>query len=173
MAELRDSLVNTLVGAGSALEGDIDVDGMLRVDGDLRGSVRATGRVVVGAGGRIEASIRASSAIVGGLVRGDLYVTDRVRLLAGAIILGNVFTPRLEAEEGAMIHGDVAITGRPETSEDELRRFVEVHGDPVRFLGRFRAKDAPPVLVSAVSPMAEAAVAISEGADAERDSSEY
>ena len=141
MAEFKDSLVNTLVGPGSAIEGDLDVNGMLRVDGDLRGSVRATGKVVVGAGGRIQASIRASSAIIGGLVKGDLYVTDRARLLAGATVLGNVFAPRLEAEEGAVIHGDVMVTGRPQSAEEELRRFVESHGDALRFLGRFRGRD--------------------------------
>jgi cytoskeletal protein CcmA (bactofilin family) len=141
MAEFKDSLVNTLVGAGSAVEGDLDVDGMLRVDGDLRGSVRATGKVVIGAGGRIEATIRARAAIVGGLVQGDLYVTDRVRLLAGAVVLGNVFAPRLEAEEGSAIHGDVMVTGRPASAEEELRAFVERHGDVLRFLGPFRAKE--------------------------------
>lgn len=143
MAELRDSLVNTLVGAGSAVEGDLEVDGMLRIDGNLRGSARATGKVVVGASGRVEASIRAASAIVGGLVRGDLYVTDSARLLAGAVVLGNVFAPRLEAEEGAVIHGDVEVTGRPGNAELELRRFIEAHGDGLRFLGAFRGGAGP------------------------------
>lgn len=139
MSELKDSLVNSLIGAGSAIDGDLDVDGMLRVDGDLRGSVRATGKVVVGEAGRLEASIRAKSAIIGGLVKGDVYVTDRARLLSGAVVLGNVFAPRLEAEEGAVVHGEVAVTGRPEGAEEELRLFIERHGDPLRFLGRFRA----------------------------------
>ncbi|MFZ4616348.1 MAG: bactofilin family protein [Rectinemataceae bacterium] len=138
MAEIRDSLVNTLVGIGSALEGDFDVDGMLRVDGDLRGSIRATGRVVVGSSGRIDASIRAQSVIVGGIVRGDLYVTDRARLLSGAVVLGNIFAPRLEAEDGATIHGAVEVTGRSTGAEEELKRFIERHGDPLRFLGPFR-----------------------------------
>ncbi len=138
MAEIRDSLVNTLIGTGSAVDGDIEVDGMLRIDGALRGSARATGRVVVGSSGRVEASIRAKSAIVGGLVQGDLYVTDSVRLLAGAVVLGNVFAPRLEAEEGAVIHGDIEVTGRPGNAEAEIRRFIETHGDGLRFLGGFR-----------------------------------
>lgn len=141
MAELRDSLVNSLVGAGSAIDGDLDIDGMLRVDGDLRGSIRATGKVVVGGEGRLEASIRAQSVIIGGVVKGDVYVTDRARLLSGAVVLGNIYAPRLEAEEGAVVHGEIAVTGHPEEAEEELRLFVERHGDPLRFLGRFRAGD--------------------------------
>jgi cytoskeletal protein CcmA (bactofilin family) len=138
MADFKDSLVNSIVGAGSAIDGDIDVDGLLRVDGDLRGTVRVTGKIVVGAAGRVEAPIRASSAIIGGTVKGDVYVTDRLRLLSGGVVIGNVFAPRFEAEEGTVVHGDVAVTGRPESAEEELAAFVEAHGDGKRFLGKFR-----------------------------------
>jgi len=138
MADLKDTLVNSIVGSGSAIDGDIDVDGLLRVDGDLRGSVRVTGNIVVGARARVEASIRARSAIIGGTVKGDVYVTERLRLLSGGIIVGNVFAPRFEAEEGTVVHGDIAVTGRPEAAEEELAAFVEARGDARRFLGKFR-----------------------------------
>ncbi|MBL8967193.1 MAG: polymer-forming cytoskeletal protein [Spirochaetaceae bacterium] len=140
MPELKDSLVNSLIGAGSAVAGDLDVEGMLRVDGDLRGSIRATGKVVVGAGGRVEASIRARSAIIGGLVKGDVYVTEQLRILSGGVVVGSVFAPRLEAEEDTLVHGELAVTGRPDRAEEELKAFVERRGG-ARFLGRFRAGD--------------------------------
>ena len=138
MADPRDSLVNSIIGAGSAIDGDIDIDGLLRIDGDLRGSLRVTGKVVVGAAGRVEAPIRAKSAIIGGTVKGDVYVTERLRILAGGVVIGNVFAPRLEAEEGTIVHGDVAVTGRIEGAEEELAEFVRGHGDTRRFLGPFR-----------------------------------
>lgn len=141
MPDLKDSLVNSLVGAGSALDGDLDVEGMLRVDGDLRGSIRATGKVVVGETGRVEASIRARSAIIGGLVKGDVYVAESLRLLSGAEVVGAVFASRLEAEEGAMVHGELLVTGRPESAESELTAFVERRGAAARFLGAFRSAD--------------------------------
>lgn len=139
MPDIKDSLVNSIIGAGSAVDGDIDVDGLLRIDGDVRGSVRATGKVVVGAAGRIEASIRAQSAIIGGVVKGDVYVLDALRILAGGIVIGNVFASRLEAEDGTVVHGDMAVTGRPASAEDELKAFIEKHGAAARFLGAFRA----------------------------------
>ena len=138
MANPRDSLVNSIIGAGSAVGGDIDVDGFLRIDGDVRGSVRVTGKLVVGATGRVDASIRAKSAIIGGKVKGDVYVSERLRILTGGMVIGNVFSPRFEAEEGTVVHGDVAVTGRPEGVDEELAAFVRSHGDPKRFLGRFR-----------------------------------
>ncbi len=156
MADFRDTLVNSIIGAGSAVDGDIDVDGLLRVDGDLRGSVRVTGNVVVGARARVEASIRARSAIIGGTVKGDVYVTERLRLLSGGVVVGNVFAPRFEAEEGTVVHGDVAVTGRPETAEEELAAFVEARGDARRFLGKFRRN-------SFARPLAEVAPARPSG----------
>jgi cytoskeletal protein CcmA (bactofilin family) len=138
MADPRDSLVNSIIGAGSAVDGDIDVNGLLRIDGDVRGTVRVTGKLVVGAAGRVEAPIRAKSAIIGGIVKGDVYVSDRLRILAGGVVIGNVFAPRFEAEDGTIVHGDVAVTGRLEGADEELAAFVRGHGDARRFLGRFR-----------------------------------
>lgn len=139
MAEPRDFLVNSIIGAGSAIDGDIDIDGILRVDGDLRGSVRVTGKVVVGSRARIEATIRAHSAIIGGVVKGDVYVSERLRVLSGAVIVGNVFAPSLEMEEGTVVHGAVVSTGRVASSEVDLKAFVEAHGDSKRFAAPFRA----------------------------------
>jgi cytoskeletal protein CcmA (bactofilin family) len=138
MAEPRDSLVNSIIGAGSSVDGDIDVDGLLRIDGDLRGTLRVTGKVVIGATGRVEAPIRAKSAIIGGRVKGDVYVSERLRILTGGVVIGNVFAPRFEAEDGTIVHWDVAVTGRLEEAETELAAFVRDHGDARRFLGRFR-----------------------------------
>ncbi len=138
MADPRDTLVNSIIGAGSAIDGDIDVDGLLRVDGDLRGTLRVTGKLVIGSEGRVEAPIRAKSAIIGGMVKGDVYVSERLRILEGGVVIGNVFAPRFEAEEGTVVHGDVAVTGRLEGADEELAAFVKTHGDARRFLGRFR-----------------------------------
>jgi cytoskeletal protein CcmA (bactofilin family) len=138
MANPRDSLVNSIIGSGYAVGGDIDVDGFLRIDGDVRGSVRVTGKLVVGATGRVDASIRAKSAIIGGIVKGDVYVSERLRILEGGMVIGNVFAPRFEADDGTVVHGDVAVTGRPESAEEELSAFVRSRGDARRFLGGFR-----------------------------------
>jgi len=137
MPDIRDSLVNSLIGAGSAVDGDLDIEGMLRIDGDFRGSIRATGKILVGAAGRVEASIRAQSAIIGGLVKGDVYVAESLRLLSGGIIIGNIYAPRIEIEENTIIHGDILVSGG-EPSEEKLSSFVVKHGGQKRFIEAFR-----------------------------------
>ena len=131
MANLRDSLVNSLVGAGSSLRGDLVVDGLLRVDGNVAGAIRSSGKVVIGQGGRCESSIQARSAIIGGLVKGDVCVTERLSVLDGAVIVGNVFAPRMDAEGEIVIHGDVEVSGRTEKAEEALLDFQARHGTRV------------------------------------------
>lgn len=148
MPDSRDSLVNSLVGPGSAIDGDIDVEGMLRVDGDVRGSIRVTGKIVVGAGGRVAASIRARSAIVGGQVKGDVYVSEQLRLLSGGVIVGNVYAPRIEIEDDTLINGYVEVNGESSNAAAGLEDFVEKRGGPEaasRFLGGFRSSSFVPV----------------------------
>ena len=168
MADPRDSLVNSIIGAGSAVDGDIDVNGLLRIDGDVRGSVRVTGKVVVGATGRVEAPIRAKSAIIGGVVKGDVYVSERLRVLTGGIVIGNIFAPRFEAEEGTVIHGDIAVTGRLEADEADLAAFVRSHGDSRRFLCRFREESFAPLPPGEIPSAEERAPSRSSGGKAFR-----
>jgi cytoskeletal protein CcmA (bactofilin family) len=131
MPDARDAIVNSLVGAGSSVAGDLIVAGMLRIDGDVAGSVRSAGKVVIGEKGRVHADVQARSAIIGGLVKGDVCVLDRVSLLAGAVVIGNVFAPRFEAAEGAVVHGDVRSSGPGQGSEEALLEFMRAHGTRV------------------------------------------
>jgi cytoskeletal protein CcmA (bactofilin family) len=131
MADARDAIVNSLVGAGSSVAGDLIVAGMLRVDGDVAGSIRSAGKVVIGEKGRVLADLQARSAIIGGLVKGDVCVLERVTLLSGATVVGNVFAPRFEAEEGATVHGDVSAKGMSPGVEEALLEFMRVHGTRV------------------------------------------
>lgn len=127
MAAAKDSLVNTILGPESSLRGDIVVDGFVRVDGDLRGSLRTTGKLVIGSAARCNASLTARSAVIGGVVRGDVCVTERLTVLDGGVIVGNVFAPMLDAEANVLIHGDVEVSGKIEGAEEAMLAFMKRH----------------------------------------------
>ncbi|HRZ91071.1 MAG TPA: polymer-forming cytoskeletal protein, partial [Spirochaetia bacterium] len=65
------------------------------------------------------------------LVKGDVCVTERLSVLDGAVIVGNVFAPRLDAEGDIVIHGDVEVSGKVEKAEDALLDFQARHGTRV------------------------------------------
>ncbi|MCX7023154.1 MAG: polymer-forming cytoskeletal protein [Spirochaetes bacterium] len=131
MANPRDSLVNSLIGPDAAVRGDIFVEGFLRIDGSVSGSIRATGKVVIGEHGRCAASIQARSAIIGGMVRGDVCVLEHLAILPGGVICGNVFAPRLDADADVVIHGDVMVSGARDKAEEAMLDFIRRHGTKV------------------------------------------
>ena len=103
------AFVNSIVGEGTKFNGELDLNGLLRIDGDFTGSIKTSGKVLIGKNGRARCTINASTVVVGGAVRGDIYSSEKVIVLSSGIILGNIFTPRLIVEEGVILDGNCKI----------------------------------------------------------------
>lgn len=131
----KDVLVNTLLGPDSSFRGDLVVDGFIRIDGDVRGSIRASGKIVVSERSRCDASLVARSAVIGGVVRGDVCVSERLTILDGGVIVGNVFAPRLDAGGSIIIHGDIQVAGPSDHIEEDMLAFIRKHGSKIRPFG--------------------------------------
>ncbi|TFG85237.1 MAG: hypothetical protein E4H20_00815 [Spirochaetales bacterium] len=127
MAAPKDLLVNTLLGPDSSFRGDLVADGFVRIDGELRGSLRTTGKVVISSSARCQASLTARSAVIGGVIEGDVCVTERLSILDGGVIIGNVFAPRLDAKTDVVIHGDIEVSGTVEGAEEAMLAFMKRH----------------------------------------------
>lgn len=111
MASLESSLVNSIVGAGTFFKGNITVSGLLRIDGDFSGGVKTKGRVIIGRGGRADCTIDAATVVIGGIFRGTVYASEKVIALDTAIIIGNIYSPRLIAESGVLLDGALHVRG--------------------------------------------------------------
>jgi len=109
--------VNTIIGPGSFVRGDIDSQGFARIDGSVRGNLHAKGRVVVGANARMRSSITGTSVTIGGIVDGNVLASERLVVLASAIILGDITTRRIEVNEGCLIHGRIKVCQTQESWE--------------------------------------------------------
>jgi cytoskeletal protein CcmA (bactofilin family) len=103
------AFVNSIVGEGTRFNGELDLNGLLRIDGDFTGTIKTTGKVLVGKNGRAECTINASTVVVGGAVKGNIYSSERVIVLSSGMILGNIYTPRLIVEEGVILDGECII----------------------------------------------------------------
>lgn len=105
MAFLDDISVRTIIGLGSAISGDVHADGFIRVEGDIDGNLEATGHIDIGKKSRINGNITAQSAVVGGIVLGDISAPDGIKLLSSSAVIGNLSTKRLEIEDNVIFHG--------------------------------------------------------------------
>ena len=104
--DLREGVVSGFVGSGTVVSGDAEFKGMLRIDGRFTGRVRSEkGSLIVSAGGVVEANIAVASAKINGTVNGDIVATERIELGRSARVNGNIQTPALVIEDGAIFEG--------------------------------------------------------------------
>ena len=100
-----DININTLIGPGSAVAGNLRVAGFVRIDGDIAGDLETTGRVIIGEHARIRGNILASAVIVGGIVIGNVVAQDSITLFSTAAVVGDVVSRKVKIEEGVVLHG--------------------------------------------------------------------
>lgn len=100
------NLAMTFVSKGSEITGDIHASGNLRVDGIIRGNVRAEGDLEVSAEGLIEGkSVNARSIIIHGVVKATLTAEGLLRIHSHAEVQGDVTAEALDIESGARFVG--------------------------------------------------------------------
>ena len=99
--------IDTLVGAGSRVEGDIHFVGGLRIDGVVKGNVIAddAGTVVLSEHASVEGEIRVAHAVINGKVTGPIHGSESVELQAKADVNGDVYYKALEVQIGAVVQG--------------------------------------------------------------------
>src|SRR5687767_2272944 len=72
--------LETAIGANASIAGTLKSDGDVRIDGSFEGEIEVLGNVIVGASGRVVASIRASNIHVSGAVKGDLVAQETLEI---------------------------------------------------------------------------------------------
>ena len=99
------------IAKGTKFQGDIITEGVLRVDGTLIGSIESSGKLVVGPSGRIEGSIKCTSANISGEVKAKVVVKELLTLQASSKLQGDITTGKLAIEPGAMFSGTCSMGG--------------------------------------------------------------
>lgn len=104
--DIKEGNLSGFVGAGTALTGEVTFRAMLRVDGHFSGRINSEdGTLIVSAGGQIDADVEVAIAQINGTINGDVFATKRVELGRAARINGNIHTPALVVEQGAVFEG--------------------------------------------------------------------
>jgi cytoskeletal protein CcmA (bactofilin family) len=125
--DIKEGRLSGFVGHGTTLTGETEFHAMLRVDGHLIGTVSSqSGTLIVGTNGQVDANIVVAAAMVNGTVNGDIYATEKLHLGRTARVLGNIQSPRLIIEEGAILEGGCSMLKARETQEEEAGVTEEV-----------------------------------------------
>lgn len=88
----------------SQIKGDIVSEADFRIDGSLEGSLKTTGKLIIGKEGKIIGEVHCSNADVEGKFSGQLLVADSLTLKATSNVVGEVSTNKLIVETGALFN---------------------------------------------------------------------
>ncbi len=118
--------IDSLIGAGTTVEGDVTFSGGLRIDGTVRGNVTTAngepGTLVVSEQARVDGEIKVSHVVVNGMVNGPVTANDFLELQAKARIVGDIEYRSLEMHLGAVVQGRLHHAEPGTASVVELKR---------------------------------------------------
>lgn len=160
--DIKEGRLSGFVGNGTVLTGETEFQAMLRVDGHLTGKVSSdTGTLIIGSTGLVDANIAVAAAMINGTVNGDIYASDRIQLGRTACVTGNIQTPRLIIEDGALLEGSCSMIKSRDTLEKEHAQAQS----------QYRTAELAPVVEEA-APEPEEEVPAYLSADVEDDAAE-
>jgi len=117
---------HTLISRSTEIVGDIHFSGELIVEGRVKGNIYAEddseALIRLAEKGSVEGEICVPSAIVNGLVQGDVRSTNHLELAAKAVVVGNVYYNLIEMVMGSEVNGNLMHIS---TSQNENKRLVE------------------------------------------------
>lgn len=103
------SRIDSLIGAGTRIEGNVTFSGGLRVDGEIKGNVTALpeqpSTLVLSEQARIEGEIHVSHLVVNGAIDGPVFASEFLELQSSCRVRGDVHYSRLEMQLGAIVEG--------------------------------------------------------------------
>ena len=101
--------IDSLIGAGTRVEGNVIFKGGLRVDGEVRGNISSEsgrdGTLVVSEKASVEGAISVGHVVINGVVIGPIVAAESLELLPSARVTGDVEYHQIEMQQGAVIQG--------------------------------------------------------------------
>ncbi len=104
---------SSVVSVGSIWQGNLKIDGSVRIEGQVTGEIDARETVFVAETARIDAKVRAAYVVIAGEVEGEIQCTERIEIMPTGRVKAELTTKSLTVFEGAFIEGQIHMT-RPE-----------------------------------------------------------
>ncbi len=106
--------LTAFIDQGSEFEGKLSFRDTVRIDGCFRGEIASENTLIVGESGEIHASIHSNMVVISGTVVGNVHAACKLVLHKTARVNGDVETPSLVVEEGAVLNGQLKMAASPD-----------------------------------------------------------
>ena len=108
----------SIIAYGTRIDGDIETDGVLKIEGRVEGCIRAARQVLIGRQGEVVGDITTREAVIGGRVQGTIIATERLEVQSTSMIVGDINTRAIAVVEGGKINGTVRISDAKEAADE-------------------------------------------------------
>lgn len=116
--------IDSLIGVGTRIEGNVSFSGGLRVDGEIRGNISSdkgqSGTLVISEQASVEGEISVGHVVINGTVIGPVFAGESLELLPNARVTGDVEYHQLEMQQGAVVQGRLVHQTSAKTVELKL-----------------------------------------------------
>ena len=116
--------IDSLIGVGTRIEGNLIFSGGLRVDGEVRGNISSEncheGTLVISEKASVEGAISVGHVVINGTVIGPVLAGESLELLPAARVTGDVEYHQIEMQQGSVIQGRLVHQTSPKSVELKL-----------------------------------------------------
>jgi cytoskeletal protein CcmA (bactofilin family) len=111
-----DNRSTSILAQGCRFKGQIEIQGIFRVEGNFEGGISTPEQLVVGKTGVVEGEIKVKNAIIGGKVSGNITAENKIELQSGSHVEGDIRTRRLVIDEGVFFEGNCSMGNKPKAN---------------------------------------------------------
>ncbi len=101
--------IDTIIGRGTTLEGTLNAEGTVRLDGMVHGGINVKGSLIIGEEGMIKGNVNAENAFVAGAVEGNVTAASQLHITTSARLMGDITVKSIIIDEGAIFAGNCSI----------------------------------------------------------------
>lgn len=130
---IKPSPIDSLIGTGSTITGDVHFTGGLRVDGHVKGNIKAVGEkpgtLVLSEMAKVEGEIDVGHVVINGTVAGPVRAKEYLELLPKARVTGDVSYKTIEIHVGAIVMGRMMHEGDTKLVAEKVIEFKPAAGN--------------------------------------------
>lgn len=122
----KSESISTFLGSDSNIEGILEFQGVIRLDGKVKGKIHSTsGTVIVGEKAVIDADMVVDGAIIMGEVNGTIDAREKIEVYPPGRVNGDIHAPMITIDSGATFNGNCGMKAR----EMKINRFTDSAGE--------------------------------------------
>ena len=110
----------SIIAAGMSVTGDVETNGVVKIEGTVTGSILGARQVLLGRQGEIKGDVNAREVVLGGRVQGNVRASERVEIQATSVVTGDIVAKSIVVVEGGRINGAVRMDDTLESRAPEL-----------------------------------------------------